>query len=200
VIDINEEKQHLLDLLKSGTQIIMDTNMYIYYYESQMGIVPQKQCQDKNTKDAIKIIFEYLIKYKIPICLPKIIYNEVKKVMAKKKADSFKKGKELYQYNEDIIYYGLTLHKDEDEEFEKKFRNLANTIFYEESNDFLIYIYSKENNKEIIITENTRDFDECEKRYNQKTNTNHTKQTKVIILGIAQCIEIINSQEKIKNV
>ena len=168
----------------------MDTNMYIYYYESQMGIVPKKQCQDKNTKDAIRIIFEYFIENKIPICLPKIVYNEVMKVMARKRAEVLEKGKDWYQYNEDIIYYGLTLYKDEDEEFERKYRNLANTVFFDESNDLLIYIYCKEKNKEIIITENTPDFDECENRYNAQINTN---QAKVTVLGIAQCADIISS-------
>ncbi len=190
VVNIDEEKQQVLDYLATGSQIVMDTNMYIYYYEYQMNIVPQKQCQDKITKESVIIIFNYFIKNKIPICLPKIIYDEVRKVMSRKRAEALEKGKDLYQYNEDILYWGLTLCKDLDEDFESKNRKLANDIFFDQSNDFLIYIYCKEKNKEMIITENTDDFDECEIRYDAQINKN---QTKIKILSIAQCADIINS-------
>lgn len=153
--------------------------MYIFNYEYLTGHYPIHSCQEKTKKESVANIFKYLEKKQIPIIVPKIILNEIKKKM-----------KELnYTYNKDIIYGKLNIIEDEDDSIEKEYKQLAQKIFYESSTDLIIYIYSKNEKIPIIITDNSRDFYEAEKRYNQNINENEME---IIILGIADIYKVIS--------
>ncbi len=184
MIIIDSRILEILMLFDKKSKIVIDTNMYIFNYEFITDKVPKYDCQTKIKKENVGLIFKYLEEKQISVVVPKIIFNEIKKKMTQFR----------YIYNKDIIFGKLNIIEDKDEIFEIDNRPLAEQLFYESSTDLMIYIYCKEKEIQIIITDNTTDFDESEKRYNRSINKSKIM---ITIAGIADTYKAI-SKKKIK--
>ena len=162
--------------------MVLDTNMYIFNYEYSRGIYNQYNLGEINKKKTASLIFNYLEDKQIPIVVPKIILDEIKKKMI-----------ELgYTYNKELIFGKLNIIEDKDETFEIENRPLAQKLFYESSTDLMIYIYCKTKEIQVIITDNTKDFIDSEKIYNKDINESKIN---ITIAGIADTYKAISEKE-----
>jgi hypothetical protein len=184
VIIINVKKSEILTMFDKKSKIILDTNMYIFNYEYITGKIPKYDCPEKTKRENVRLIFKYLEEKQIPVVVPKIIFNEINKKMIQF----------IYIYNKDIIFGKLNIIEDKDEIFEIENKSLAQKVFYESSTDLMIYIYCKDKKIQIIITDNTTDFYESEKRY--KISINKSK-IEIIIAGIADIYKAISEKNKV---
>ncbi len=178
--------QKTREAVSGNARIVLDTNMYIFWYEFQLNIIKIMDKKDKIKKELVGAIFQYLQEKQIKVILLNIIKEELK---IKFKELNEKDKQKRYKYSESILFDKLNIEIEKNESKEDKV--LAKKLFPEEQHDMIIYLYCKGEKIELLATDNIKDFDDCERIYEQ----NISSEESTIITSIPDLAEAINEVE-----